>query len=99
MFVVAAWDSCRRIGLLARDRMGKNPLYYWQQGDTLFRVGIESDSGHSRVRAPTESGGAPPLSQLHVPHPLTIFEGVRILLPAHQLVYRPGLTPAVSRRR
>src|SRR5207247_101464 len=37
------------------------------------------------------------LSYKHVPHPLTIFEGVRMLPPAHRLVYRPGTAPAVSR--
>jgi asparagine synthase (glutamine-hydrolysing) len=37
------------------------------------------------------------LSYKHVPHPLTIFEGVRMLPPAHRLVYRPGQPPAVTR--
>jgi len=37
------------------------------------------------------------LSYKHVPHPLTIFEGVRMLPPAHRLVYRPGSEPVISR--
>jgi len=36
MFAVAVWDSRRQVGLLARDRMGKKPLYYWQHGEALY---------------------------------------------------------------
>jgi len=37
------------------------------------------------------------LSYKHVPHPLSIFQGVRMLPPAHLLVYRPGAPPAIRR--
>src|SRR5918994_6345575 len=36
MFAVAVWDSRRQVGLLARDRMGKKPLYYWEYGGALY---------------------------------------------------------------
>jgi hypothetical protein len=32
-----------------------------------------------------------------VPHPLSIFQGVRMLPPAHLLVYRPGAAPVIRR--
>jgi asparagine synthase (glutamine-hydrolysing) len=99
MFAVAVWDSRRQIGLLARDRMGKKPLYYWQRGDTLYFASelkaILAIPGF--VRQLNLEALHHFLSYKHVPHPLTIFEGVRMLPPAHQLVCRPGLTPAVSR--
>src|SRR5579863_9623772 len=35
MFAIALWDDRAKRLLLARDRAGEKPLYYWQRGDTL----------------------------------------------------------------
>ena len=99
MFAIAVWDSRKRVGLLARDRMGKKPLYYWQNDGALYFASelkaILSIPGFER-RLNLEALHHY-LSYKHVPHPLTIFEGVRMLPPAHRLVYAPGAPPVVSR--
>jgi asparagine synthase (glutamine-hydrolysing) len=92
MFAIAVWDDRRQTGLLARDRMGKKPLYYWQRDGRLYFA--------SELKALLELPGFERrlnpealhhyLSYKHVPHPLTIFQGVRMLPPAHRLVFRPG---------
>jgi asparagine synthase (glutamine-hydrolysing) len=99
MFAIAVWDSRRHVGLLARDRMGKKPLYYWQRDGVLYFASelkaILAIPGFER-RLNLEALHHY-LSYKHVPHPFTIFDGVRILPPAHQLVYRPGCEPTISR--
>jgi asparagine synthase (glutamine-hydrolysing) len=99
MFALALWDERQQMGLLARDRMGKKPLYYWQhQGALYFASELKAlltIPGFSR-RLNLEALHHY-LSYKHVPHPLTIFEGVRMLPPAHRLVFRPGMEPIISR--
>ena len=99
MFAIAVWDRKQRVGLLARDRMGKKPLYYWERDGALYFA--------SELKALLAIPGFPRrlnlealhhyLSYKHVPHPFTIFEGVRMLPPAHRLIYRSGADPSVSR--
>src|SRR5437764_2235681 len=99
MFAVAVWDSRKRSGLLARDRVGKKPLYYWQHDGALYYA--------SELKALLALPGFDRrlnlqalhhyLSYKHVPHPLTIFEDVSILPPAHRLVYEAGAPPRTER--
>lgn len=99
MFAVAVWDEPNRTGLLARDRMGKKPLYYYQQGDALYFA--------SEIKALLQVPGFTRrinmealhhfLSFKHVPAPLSIFEGIHMLPPAHMLIYRPGAELEIRR--
>src|SRR5688572_4664416 len=99
MFAVAIWDSRQQVGLLARDRMGKKPLYYWEHDNALYFASelkaLLAVPGFER-RLNLEALHHY-LGYKHVPHPLTIFEGVRMLPPAHRLVFHPGSTPTLSR--
>jgi len=99
MFALALWDSRQQVGFLARDRMGKKPLYYWSHGRALYfaselkaLLAIPAFARRLNLEALHHY-----LSYKHVPHPLTIFEGVRMLPPAHRLVYRTGTEPVVTR--
>jgi asparagine synthase (glutamine-hydrolysing) len=99
MFAVAVWDDTRRTGLLARDRMGKKPLYYHQAGDRLYFgseikallevPGISREIDHEALHHY--------LSLKHIPHPLTIFKSIKMLPPAHRLVFEQGKAPAIDR--
>jgi asparagine synthase (glutamine-hydrolysing) len=99
MFAVAVWDDTRKVGLLARDRMGKKPLYYRAAGRELYFA--------SEIKALLTIPGFVRelnlealhqfLSLKHVPHPLTIFKGISILSPAHVLTFTPGAPPRIER--
>ena len=99
MFAVAIWDARRHVGLLARDRVGKKPLYYWEHEGAIYYA--------SELKALLEIPGFDRrlnlhalhhyLSYKHVPHPLTIFEDVKILPPAHRLLFEAGAAPRVER--
>jgi asparagine synthase (glutamine-hydrolysing) len=99
MFAVAVWDDRQQVGFLARDRMGKKPLYYWKSGGALYFASelkaLLAIPGFSR-RLNREALHHF-LGYKHVPHPLSIFEGVWVLPPAHRLVFRPDAEPAISR--
>ena len=99
MFAIAIWDKNNRQGLLARDRMGKKPLYYTRAGSTLYFA--------SEIKALLVVPGVQRrlnlealhhfLSLKHVPHPLTIFEGIYSLPPAHRLIYKPDGNTIIER--
>jgi asparagine synthase (glutamine-hydrolysing) len=99
MFAIAIWDGVRHEGLLARDRAGKKPLYYYRNGDSLYFA--------SEIKALLRVPGFERRINLealhhflgfkHVPSPLTIFQGISILPPAHSLRFRPGSEPEISR--
>jgi asparagine synthase (glutamine-hydrolysing) len=99
MYAVAVWDEERQTGLLARDRMGKKPLYYLQRGSVLyFASEIKSllcVPGFERRLNLTALHHY--LSYKHVPQPLSIFEGISQLPPAHALIVRPGAAPQLRR--
>lgn len=99
MFAVAVWDERERTGLLARDRMGKKPLYYLQRGEALYFA--------SELKSLLALPGISPqislqalhhyLSLKHVPHPLTIYSGIHQLPPAHRLIFKPGRPLRIER--
>ena len=92
MFAFALWDQRRRRLLLARDRVGKKPLFY--------ALGPEGLTFASELRALLEDRTLPRaldtsavdcfLAYGYVPAPLSIFAGVSKLPPAHTLMLERG---------
>jgi asparagine synthase (glutamine-hydrolysing) len=88
MFAIALWDGVRKRLVLARDRLGKKPLYYawngrrivfgseikalFQAGDLSRDMDLEALSDY--------------FSYQYIPAPKTIYRSVRKLRPAHYLV-------------
>jgi asparagine synthase (glutamine-hydrolysing) len=100
MFAFAIWDRLRQRVLLARDRYGIKPLYFAQVGQTLlFGSEIKSFLHVPGFRV-----------RLSRPHLLeyftfqnifsdgTLFEGVKLLPPAHRVIVDLGHS-AVTRER
>ncbi|MEE9270004.1 MAG: asparagine synthase (glutamine-hydrolyzing) [Candidatus Krumholzibacteria bacterium] len=94
MFAFAIWDRNRKRLFLARDRLGIKPLHYLRDAHKfLFGSEIKSILEHTNV--PREMH--PPslvtyVAYGYVPDPLTMFEGIHKLPPAHTLEYENGQT-------
>jgi asparagine synthase (glutamine-hydrolysing) len=99
MFALAVYDRRSGRGLLARDRTGKKPLYYWEGKDLLyfaseikallavpeFEREIDWEAIHHF------------LGFKHVPAPFTAFRGIKMLPPAHRLIWGDGRIARVER--
>ncbi len=96
MFAFATWDAQRQRLVLGRDRVGKKPLYYWDDGRTLvFGSEIKSVLAHPAVPSRLAADVLPTyLGFGYVPSPQTFYEGVRSVPPGHVLVIE-GSSPAV----
>ncbi len=90
MFAFALWDGESRRLLLARDRMGEKPLYYYHDERILvFASEIKALLAHPAV--PRESAFDAHLLALYlgygyIPAPETAFKGIKMLLPGHRIV-------------
>lgn len=88
MFAFAIWDERRRTLFVARDRVGKKPLYYTQtpQGTFVFGSELKSLLQHPQVGREIDSEALDAYFTFgYVPDPLTIFRGVSKLPPGHHL--------------
>jgi asparagine synthase (glutamine-hydrolysing) len=89
MFAFALWDTRRQRLLIARDRVGIKPLYYWEHaGGLAFASELRSllalPEFIPRVSTPAV---AQYLTFGYVPETHCIFEGVRKLPPGHRLTW------------
>jgi asparagine synthase (glutamine-hydrolysing) len=88
MFAIALWDASRELLILVRDRLGKKPLYVWQDADRLvFASEIKSILQVDGVPREMNLDALPEYLALgYTPAPLTLFRGIRKVLPGHMLL-------------
>lgn len=91
MFGIALWDSRNKRLLLARDRIGIKPLYYFYDGrKILFSSEVKSIVAYPGFEKKVSSQALSDLLCLkYVPTPTTLFERVKALPPGHLLVCSP----------
>src|SRR5215472_771055 len=92
MFAIALWDDRERRLLLARDRAGEKPLYYWQHGENLlFASEIKSLFEYREIpRQPDFEAWTQYLLHGYIPGPRTAFQGIQKLPAAHRMIIQDG---------
>jgi asparagine synthase (glutamine-hydrolysing) len=94
MFAFGIWDRRRRRIFLARDRVGKKPLFYAQfGGHFLFASEMQGLLAYERLPREVDPRAIDAyLSYGYVPAPRAAFKGVYKLPPAHYLTLDLKLT-------
>ncbi len=92
MFAFAVWDRRRRRLLLARDRVGKKPLFYAaRNGSIWFASEAKSILRDAEVPRDVDLDAIDSFLQFqYVPHPKSAFTALRKLPPAHLLTWEDG---------
>lgn len=98
MFAFAIWDARHRRLLMARDRVGKKPLYYTVNRDRLlFASELKALLCDPTVKRKIDLTAIDDyLAFLYVPSPKTIFKNIYKLPPAHYLVLENGHVRTLS---
>ena len=88
MFAIAIWDSRTKTMLLARDRVGKKPLFYSYNGTrVVFGSEMKAILAAPDVQRDVDLEALSDyFSLLYVPAPKSIFKSVRKVLPGHYVV-------------
>lgn len=98
MFAFALWDENKKRLLLARDRMGKKPLYWHSSSDGLLfgselKALLAAPWVERRVNAQALHHY---LTLQYTPDPLTIFQDIFQLPAAHKLILEKGHAPRLE---
>lgn len=93
MFAFAIWDDRKKSLFIARDRVGKKPLYYsiTRSGSLVFGSELKSLLEHPEVNREINPQALDAYFSLgYVPDPLSIFQNVEKLPPGHHLTFTNG---------
>src|SRR5438093_5773050 len=87
MFALAIWDSRQRKLIVARDRLGIKPLFYYADSKRfLFASEMKALLADATLPTPLDIGALSEfLHLLSIPDPQCIFKSIRKLLPGHYL--------------
>jgi asparagine synthase (glutamine-hydrolysing) len=92
MFAIAVHDRARGRLVLARDRVGKKPLYHARLGDGFaFASEIGPLLARGVDRTVDDRAISDYLALGYVPAPASAFKAIRKIAPAHVLVYEGGV--------
>lgn len=92
MFAFALWDEQHEQLLIARDRVGKKPLFYTiADGQFVFASELQALLRHPAVPREVDPTAIDDyLTYGYIPAPKAAFRGIRKLPPAHYLTLAPG---------
>lgn len=92
MFAFAVWDEPRRQLMLARDRVGKKPLFYAHRGgDLSFASELNAVMQDPEVSREIDPRALDAYFALrYIPAPMSVYRSVRKLPPASVLTFRQG---------
>jgi asparagine synthase (glutamine-hydrolysing) len=101
MFAFAIWDKNAHRLFIARDRLGKKPLYYYWDGRVFaFASEIKALLEHPAVSPKLEESLLPEyLSFGYISEERTLFSGIRKLMPGHHLTLDVSGTPKLEIRQ
>lgn len=90
MFAFAIWDSKKKKLILARDRLGKKPLYYARiNGSLIFGSEIKSLLLHDGIKKEVDKEALAYFLRFgYVPTEKTMFKNIFKLMGGHMLVYK-----------
>jgi asparagine synthase (glutamine-hydrolysing) len=101
MFAFALWDKQARRLFVARDRLGKKPLYYYWDGRVFaFASEIKALFEHPAISPKLEESLIPEyLAFGYVSEERTMFSGIRKLMPGHHLTLDVSSAPRLEIRQ
>ncbi|MFK7736252.1 MAG: asparagine synthase (glutamine-hydrolyzing) [Pirellulaceae bacterium] len=90
MFALAIWDRRKGQLILARDRLGKKPLFYqWRDGQLLFGSELKALAEAPEFDRKISAAAIDQfLTYQYVPHPNSIYQSTKKLPPGHFAVIK-----------
>ncbi len=93
MFAFAIWDESDESLFIARDRVGKKPLFYslLPSGKFVFGSELKTLITHGEIKKDIDHSALDAyLTFGYVPEEFCIFQGVKKLQPGHFLIFKDG---------